>query len=344
MDPLEQSEHIRLSLVELMVELGSYLILRTRSVDMDMELICEAASQLCQTLAKHVFHDSFPDILVASCALVQTLAKLSPAAVDKNATGLLSQLAGRDVKHCLFRNRRSKIRSEAVETSCAIVLCCHADDATSSVEDADSSISSMQQALQSILLHGWEDLLKMDTSVSVRVAVLNAVGMVAKQFNWTYSPTEELSGKDSHQSMELTSFIEANILSLFVLGVSDGNTQAQESAIQQMPCGNHHGQGCSVPWDVIERYFQPVMELVLASCSLPWSTCKGSVRSLEALGLTLGFAIAILDSDVVTDDESCLTLLPRMQPIIECLRKNIVSEETDVLQVRKDLTLRFSYD
>jgi hypothetical protein len=344
-NPLEQSEHIRLSLVELMAELGKYLILHRRSVATD--IICEAASCICQTLAKHVFHDSFPDILVAACALIQTLAKLSPAAVDENATDLLLQFAGKEVKHCLFRNRRSMIRSKAIEASCAIVvLCCQgqAVDVTCSDADDDSSILSstpLQQALQIILLPGWEDLLKMDTSVSVRVAVLNAVGMVAKQFNWTYSPTKELSGKDIHRSMELTSLVESNLLTLLVLGTSDGNILAQESATQQMSSilnfGSYHRQGSGVPWDVIARYFHPVMDLILSSCSLSWSTCKGRVRSLEALQVLLSYAIAILDSDVVIDD-SRMTLSPRMQPVVECLRKNLVSGEKDVVQVRTDFT------
>eukprot|EP00984_Skeletonema_dohrnii_P028885 scaffold19087_cov72-Skeletonema_dohrnii-CCMP3373.AAC.1 len=308
---LEQSEHICLSLVELMSELGSYLI--TRSVP--VESIGQAASCICQTLADHVFNDPFPDILLASCTLVQTLAKLCPTSVELHATDLLLQLAGKDVKHCLFRNRRSKIRSEAVVTSSAIVLCC---------QDSDSSnLSSLQEALQSILLPGWEELIKMDTSVSVRVAALNAVGMTAKQFDWTYSPDE------------LTSFVESKALSLFVLGASDGNSQVQESAIQQMinalNCGSHNEQGKNVPWNAIKRYFHPVIEVILASCSLSWSTCKDRVRSLEALQVFLSLAITILDCNVVTD-QSSLTLLPRMQPIVECLRKNIVSEEKDVLQ------------
>ena len=326
MEPLEQSEHIRLSLVELMSELGSYMIIHTNNVAME-SIIIEATAYICQTLAKHVFNDSYPDILTASCTLAQTLAKLSPAAIEKNATDLLLQLVGN-----LFRNRRSKIRREAVETSCAIILCCQAGDTTSQSVEYES--------LHSILLQGWEELIKMDTSVSVRVTVLNAVGMVAKQFDWKYSHSEEHTGKDIHQSMELTSFVESNVLSLLVLGASDGNTQAQESAIQQMIStlnfGSHRRQESSVPWDVISRYFQPVLELILASCSLSSSTCEGRVRSLEALQVFLSFAITILDNSVMANDP-CLTLLPRMQAIVECLRMSILSEEKDVLQVGNDL-------
>mmetsp|Transcript_12295 Transcript_12295/g.18847 ORF Transcript_12295/g.18847 Transcript_12295/m.18847 type:complete len:989 (-) Transcript_12295:103-3069(-) len=334
---LEQSEHIRLSLVELMSELGNYLILYTQSVA--MEPIDEAASCICQMLAKYVLSDPFPDILVASCALVQTLAKLCPAAVKLNSKDLLLHLAGKDVKHCLFRNRRSKIRSVAVETSCAIVLCQTSESRSKFVKHDDKSMSlHMLEALQSNLLSGWEDLVKMDASVSVRVATLNAVGMTARQFDWTYTPCEErhgllTSGKNTHQSIELTTFVESKILSLFVLGASDGNIQVQSLAIQRLictlNCGSHNtGQGGNVPWDVIARYFDPVLELTLASCSLSWPTCQGRVRSLEALQVLLSFAIAIRDSAVVTEK----TLLPRIQPIVECLRKNIVSGEKDVLQ------------
>lgn len=340
---LEQSEHIRLSLVELMSELGSYFIMHTRSVD--MEPIDEAASCICQTLANYVLSDPFPDILVASCALVQMLAKLCPAIVELNSKDLLLQLAGKEVKHCLFRNRRSKIRSEAVETSCAIVLCQASDSAGNFVEHDDRSMSlPLLEALQSNLLPGWEQLVMMDASVSVRVAALNAVGMTAKQFDWKYSPCEErhgllTPGKETHQSMELTTIVESKILSLFVLGASDGNTQVQSIAIQQMictlNCGSHdNGQRGNVPWNTIARYFEPVLEPTLASCSLSWSTCQGRVRSLEALQVLLSFAIAILDSTVVKNQ----TLLPRIHPIVECLRKNIVSEEKDVLQVRNDVT------
>ncbi len=341
---LEQSEHIRLSLVELMSELGNYLIMHTQSVA--MEPIDEAASCICQMLAKYVLSDPFPDILVASCELVQTLAKLCPAAVKLNSKDLLLQLAGKDVKHSLFRNRRSKIRSEAVETSCAIVLCQASESRSKFVKHGDKSMPlHMLEALQSNLLPGWDDLVKMDASVSVRVAALNAVGMTAKQFDWTYTPCEErhgllTSGKNTHQSIELTTFVESKILSLFVLGASDGNIQVQSLAIQRListlNCGSHNtGQGWNVPWDVIARYFDPVLELTLASCSLSWPTCQGRVRSLEALQVLLSFAIAIRDSAVVTDK----TLLPRIQPIVECLRKNIVSGEKDVLQVRNDVAL-----
>ena len=230
---LEQSEHIRLSLVELLSELGSYLMHSHQSVE--IESIFEAASCICQTLANHVFNDPFPDILEASCTLVQTLAKLCPSAVQLNAKDLLLQLAGKDVKHCLFRNRRSKIRSQAVETSSAIVLC----QTSPTPSKIDEEHDDMLDALQNILLPGWEELIKMDTSVSVRVAAINAAGMTAKQFDWTYSPRGEhcdqlTSGKENDQYMELTSLVESNVLSLFVLGVSDGNTEVQESAVQQM--------------------------------------------------------------------------------------------------------------
>lgn len=336
---LEQSEHIRLSLVELMSELGSYLIMHTQSE----ELILEAASCICQTLAKNVFDDPFPDILAASCALVHTLAKLCPAVVAFNAKDLLLQLAGKDVKHCLFRNRRSKIRSEAVETSCAIVLCQTSQTPCKIDEQEDRSLpSSMLESLQYILLPGWEELAKMDASASVRVAALNATGMIAKQFDWTCSPCGEhrdalSSCKESDSSTELTAYVESSVLSLFVLGASDGNTEVQESAIQQMicslNCGSQHEQGINIPWDVIAEYFPHMLELNLASFSL----CQGRVRSLETLQVLLSFAIAILDSRVMTD--CSLTLLSRMQPIVECLRKNIVSEEKDVLQVRNDVKI-----
>lgn len=343
---LEQSEHIRLSLVELMSELGSYLITHNRSVD--MAIVDEAASCICQTLAKYVLSDPFPDMLVASCALVQTLAKLCPAAIKFNSEDLLLQLAGKDVKHCLFRNRRSKIRSEAVETSSAIVLCQASESRGDFIEQDGRMSFTLLEALQNNLLPGWEQLVMMDASVSVRAAALNAVGMTAKQFDWTYSPCGErgllTSGKETHQSMELITLVESKILSLFVLGAFDGNTQVQSLAIQQMICtlncvSHKNGNGWHVPWNAIARYFEPVLELILASCLLTWSTCQGRVRSLEALQVLLSFAIAIQDNTVVTDQK----LLPRIQPIVECLRKNIVSEEKDVVQVSNDVALRYTF-
>lgn len=341
MQPIEQSEHIRLKLVEIMSDLGSYLMLHQEKVKRNPSssnqyktasrgghttenatVEVKAASRTYQTLAKHVFADKFPDILMASCTLVKTLTKLSPEATVQHATDLLLQLAGKDVKHCLFRNRRSRIRSEAVETSCAIVLCCE------NFEQDDFSISSMQKVLQSIVLPGWEDLLKMDPSALVRVAVLNAVGMVAGKFSWTCSLTKEhfdrgCSGNDVvHQSLELAKFVESNLLFLFLLGASDGNVQVTESALN---CGINDVKGSRVPWNVFSQYFHPVLELLLASCSLSLSTCKCRVRSLEALQVFLSFAIAT----------PCLTL-QRIQPIIECLHNNIMSEEKEILEVRKN--------
>ena len=55
--------------------------------------------------------------------------------------------------------------------------------------------------------------------------------------------------------------------------------------------------------------------------------------------MLLSIASAILDSRVVTDQCS-LTLLSRMDSVVECLRKNIVSEEKDVMQVRNENVLQ----
>ena len=311
---MEQSEHIRLALVELMTELGTYL---TTHNDVEQIQLCEDASRICHTLARDVFKDPFPDILLASCKLVQTLARLSPPAVGETATELLLQLAGNDVKHCLFGHRRSKIRSEAVETSSAIVLClCY----QSSRNNDDPSI---QEALQNILLPGWEELIKMDSSVPVRLAVLRAVRVTAEQFDWSYSPTVTVE-----HDKESTPSIESHLLSLFVSGISDGNVQVQEVALQQMYASGCLGKGeTAVNWDVISRYFNPLIETVLASCSLSLTTCMGRVRSLEALQVCLSFVLAITDVD-----EPCLTL-PRIKPIVECLRRNIIdTDENDVLQ------------
>jgi len=92
MEPLERSEHIRLSLVELMSDLASYLFgpnhLHKEEND---ATVTEAASRICQTLAQHTFAETFPDILMASCTLIQTLAKVSFVAVERNATDLLLQ-------------------------------------------------------------------------------------------------------------------------------------------------------------------------------------------------------------------------------------------------------------
>ena len=152
-EPMESSEHIRLLLVELMIDLGGYCLTSSATNEHDgscdeanqqSKVIIDATSNICQTLAKSTFLDPYPEVQRAACNLIEVLAQLCPLAVRMNASSLLVPLTGKVVdgssvnnqqrqsnatanllsKKCLFRHRHGKTRCKAVEASAAIVTCC----------------------------------------------------------------------------------------------------------------------------------------------------------------------------------------------------------------------------
>jgi len=396
MEPMESSEHIRLLLVELLLDLGGYCLTSSKKdgVEQDDEThskrIIEATSNICHILAKSTFLDPYPEVQRAACTLVEILARLCPLAVRMKAPGLLVPLTGEVdgfvggaeqsssiSKKCLFRHRHAKTRCKAVDASAAIVMCCPREDSSRNDDghhtDGDSTpanhlssygsqSTSMGRILQDNLLPGWEDLLKMDPSASVQIAVLKSLGNVAGMLDWSYSPdTSEISpppavSNDDHTNhshqpvitskMDLASMVEARVLTLFLMGLSVGNaTQVQSMTIQQLR-NLRSGNQQNLPRDTLVTYFQPILELVLSACSQGWAPCQSKVRSLETLQVLLGIAIPLMEKDA----SSLVSSPPAKQPspecvvkvvelsnamirsIMDCLSENILSEEKEVLE------------
>jgi len=172
MEPMESSEHIRLLLVEIMLDLGEYCLTSCRKDcgerdETNSKVIIGATSGICTTLAKSTLLDQYPEVQRAACNLVVILAGLCPLAVRMNATGLLVPLTGRmdDAfgnveqssasltasisKKCLFRHRHAKTRCKAVDASAAIVMCCPRGDSASDngCQDANAIDSGVQQSM-----------------------------------------------------------------------------------------------------------------------------------------------------------------------------------------------------
>ena len=90
-EPMEVSEHIRLLLVELMLDLGRYCLTYTSSSDKvdssscssstlqihhqsdNTKVMIEASSNVCNTLAKSTFLDPYPKVQRCACDLVDIL-------------------------------------------------------------------------------------------------------------------------------------------------------------------------------------------------------------------------------------------------------------------------------
>jgi len=366
-DPVESSEHIRLLLVELMLDLGGYCLASistntaTHNNNIDLiesnnKKILNASSNLCQTLSKSI-NDPYPEVQRAACNLVEVLSKLCPLAVRMNAISLLVPLTGRvddscgtrnqlstDTsiisKKCLFRHRHAKTRCKGVDASAAIVTCCPRGNSSPSSDDSQTSTTvpdhfssygshstTMEQILNDTLLPGWEELLKMDSSSSVQIAVLKALGNVASKLGWRYTPTTDNDQTLKESTMDLTSIVEAHILTLVFMCISSGNVdQVRNLAVQQLTSVRNSSDGSEhMPsWDILGAYFQPMMERVLASCSTSWTSCQSRVRSLGALQVILSIAIPLMDKSEPSFD--------MMNSIIDTLSENILSEEKEVLE------------
>lgn len=255
-------------------------------------------------------------------------------------------------KQSLFRHRHAKTRCKAVYASVAIALCCARGNGEkhqqgSTLDGADKSdiveasrhaiqttlrlstnerggnSSFMRLLLEDVILPGWEDLIKLDQSASVRFAVLESLGKVARVLRWDYSPAK-------HDSM--AALVETKTLALFLYGLSDGNAiQVQTAAIQQLSTCHRveNNTSTDVPWDVLADYFLPTIDTVLASCSNNWTTCKSKVRALEALKILVSLSIPLSETMVAPAEVELSEGM--IQPIVEVLTAAILSEEKEVL-------------
>eukprot|EP00956_Cyclotella_meneghiniana_P007002 scaffold9429_cov71-Cyclotella_meneghiniana.AAC.2 len=358
-EPAESSEHIRLLLVELLLDVSKYYLIYSSNESTNDKVILQSASEACQSLGKFALSDTYPEVQRASCSLIESLARLCPLAVRMNASLLLMPLAGdpesfRTLKSSLFRHRHTKTRCKAVEASAAIVLCCTKEVVIHNAPNNDvdtvyieSSISndlrqhvgitnhgsksaSMIQLLNDSVLSSWEVLVKLDSAASVREAVLRAAGQVSHAMEWNFSPSNyvetQLDTKDSITTSpiaDLESSIETRLLLLFMMGISDGNAQVRGLAVQQL--SEFHQSNQSFPWDTITKYFQSMLEHVLDECSSQKNLqCQSKVRSIETLQVLLSLGrFKIEDSKIF---ESVV------QSMVDTLSNGILSDEKDVLE------------
>ena len=354
--PVEPCEHIRLLLVELMLSVSNFLMEYVIHGFIDDDRVLQAASITCQALAKSALSDPYPEVQRASCSLIQTLTRVSPMAVRMNASSLLLPLAGNPesfstLKNSLFRHRHAKTRCVAVDASNAISLCCsrteddaddeNADDCANIANDVSTTMqqnviagrgsksSSLQQHLLDTVLAGWEEIIKLDASTSVRQATLKASGKIATVLEWRYSSKSKDTDLTSFQStMDLESIVETKVLFLFMLGLSDGNADVRALAARQLSCLDDN-TSCYAPWDILARYYEPLLQFALEQCSLQMTSCQGKVRSIEALQAVLSLNVPL--STTRTEGKPIHELESLIQSSVHTLSDAILSDEKDVL-------------
>jgi hypothetical protein len=279
-------------------------------------------------------------------------------------------LGGAISSKCLFRHRHSKTRCQAVDASASIVMCCPRKGVMKcdgkEISDSDamqlaaedhlscyvSRSTTMEQILHDTLLTGWEDLLKLDSSSMVQTALMRSLGNIANILEWGYSQPKVLPATSSATNghhidrrcnqpsisphLDVTTMVEAHVLSLFLMGMSAGSvTQVRALAVQQL----HNLQGGTrehiLPLDKFGLYYQPMLELMLRSCSQDWVSCWGKVRSLEALQMLLIIAIQLMNRETASTLTGAVKLESSditIRSIMDVVSTNILSEEKDVLQ------------
>ena len=384
-EPLESSEHIRLLLVELMVDLGGYCLASNRKEYFPIgyenynKMMIDATSIICHTLAKSTFLDPYPEIPRAACDLVQLLAQLCPLAVRMNAKSLLMPLTGISndsiggsveqptastslsiSKRCLMRHRHAKTRCQAVHASVGIVLCCPRMNACMQIKDkiADDlqSVSanhlsnrgshsiSMEHILQHNILPEWGNLLTLDSSASVKLAVLNSLGTIANNLEWRHfpgptitsqTPTESSTdaGIRSLPSTNVTTVVEARVLTLILSGMSNGSV-ADVRSLAVRKLRDLTGEGI-LPRNILVSYFVPMLDLILCSCSDSWTVCQSRVGSLETLQVLLCISIPLMNEGS-SDPSDCLMMLglpdATIHAIVNVLSMNLLSDEKEVVE------------
>ncbi|KAL3767641.1 hypothetical protein ACHAW5_006879 [Stephanodiscus triporus] len=214
-----------------------------------------------------------------------------------------------------------------------------------------SQSTTMEQIMQDTLLPGWEDLLKLDSSASVQSAVMKSLGNIANILDWGYFskpanssqphvvPATSLVTNGHHNdrrsnqpfdspNMVLTSAVETRVLTLFLMGMSAGSvTQVRTMAVQHL--NNLQGGATKhiLPLEKLDLYYQPMLELMLRSCSLDRASCRSKVRSLEALQVLLIISIPLMNGDTAKLELSDVTI----RSLMGVVSTNILSDEKDVL-------------
>ncbi|KAL3809426.1 hypothetical protein ACHAXA_003995 [Cyclostephanos tholiformis] len=278
-------------------------------------------------------------------------------------------------KKCLFRHRHSKTRCRAVIASGAIVMCCPRQDVMKRNEEKSSDSmqsaavdhlssygshsTTMEQLLHDTLIPGWGDLLKLDSSATVQSTVMKSLSNIANILDWRYSPKSADTSQpqvtpatslamncyhidrrchtpSNSPNMDLASMVEAHVLTLFLMGMSAGSAaQVRSLAVQAL--NNLHGETNEhiFPLERLGSYFQPMLGLILRSCSQDWASCKSKIRSLEALQVLLTIAIPLMNgksepllTGAVELEMSDITL----RSVMDVVSTNILSEEKDVLK------------
>jgi hypothetical protein len=239
----------------------------------------------------------------------------------------------------------------------------HVDAMQSATMDHLSSYGShsttMEQILHDTLLPGWEDLLKLDSSALVQTALMKSLGKITNILEWGYSPKHpdtsqpkivpatSLATNGHHidhrrnqpsnfPNIDVTFMVEAQVLTLFLMGMSTGSvTQVRTLAVQQL---NNLQVGTNehiLPLDKLVSYFQPMLELMLRSCSQDWASCQSKVRSLEALQVLLTIAIPLMTGETAPSLTGAVKLelsVVTIRSIMEVVSTDVLSEENDVLK------------
>ena len=213
---------------------------------------------------------------------------------------------------------------------------------TSHLSKHGSQSSSMGQLLNDTLLSGWEDLLKMDPSATVQISVLKCLGTVASELGWVHSSSHDATQLNTTtlEQLDVTAMVEAQVLTMFLIGLSVGNvTQVRTLAVQQL-CSlqgrNENDESAdaanyqTLPRDKLVAYFQPMLELILASCTQGWTPCQSKVRSLKTLQVLLCLGVSLTEAN--TACTPTLTSSTMVHSIIGVLSKNMLSEDKEVLE------------
>ena len=118
------------------------------------------------------------------------------------------------------------------------------------------------------------------------------------------------------------------------MGMSAGSvTQVRSLAVQQLYNLQGGPNEHVLPLDKLGLYFQPMLELMLRSCSEEWASCQSKVRSLEALQVLLIIAIPLMNGKTASSLTGAVKLelsVVTIRSIMEVVSTNILSEEKDI--------------
>jgi hypothetical protein len=287
--------------------------------------------------------------------------------IDDTVGGVAQSFNALISKKCLFRHRHSKTRCQAVIASAAIVMCCPRQGEINEEGSSDSMLSAtvdhlssygshsitMEQILHDSLIPCWGDLLKLDSSASVQSTVTESLSNIANILDWGYSPKSADApttsvvvnchpiDRRSHPIpnspiIDMPSMVEAHVLTLFLIGISASSaTQVRSLAVQKLNRLQDETNEHILPLDKLGLYFQPMLGLILRSCSQDRASCESKIRSLEALQVLLIIAIPLMDGEIahsLTGASKLEMSEITVHSIMDVVSTNILSEEKDVLK------------